>query len=115
MQRYLAQVFLLLCYIWKAHTFSTPSIRTPSCVRWWPIVSLEVCNKKHEVILASSGALFFFPFPYDVSLHLFIQFSLLCFCFYIRHIQKRVRIGLKDVMPRSSLLNTKRKPQKVHA
>lgn len=70
MQSGLAQVLQLLCCIWKAHTFSTPSIRTPSCVRWWAIVSLQVCNKKHEVILASSGAFFFFP--YDVSLHLFI-------------------------------------------
>lgn len=113
MQSGLAQVLQLLCHIWKAHTFSTPSIHTPSCVRWWAIVSLQVCNKKHEVILASSGAFFFFP--YDVSLHLFIYFSLLCFCFYIQHIQKRVRRGFKDVMPCSSLLNTKRKPQKVHA
>jgi len=29
--------------------------------------------------------------------------------------KKRVRIGFKDVAPHSSLLNTKRKPQKVHA
>lgn len=56
----LAQVLLLLCSVWKAHTFSTPSVHTPSCVRWWAIVSLQVCNKKHEVILASSQAYSFF-------------------------------------------------------
>lgn len=111
MQSYFAQVFLLLSYIWKAHTFSVPSIHTPRCMSWWSIVSVEVCNKKHEVILASSEVVFF---SYDVSLHLFIQFSLLYFCFYIQHIQKRVRIGFKDVMPCSNLLNTKRKPQKDH-
>lgn len=59
MQSYLAQVFLLLSYIWKAHTFSVPSIHTPRCMSWWSIVSVEVCNKKHEVILASSEVVFF--------------------------------------------------------
>lgn len=89
MQSYLAQVFLLLSYIWKAHTFSVPSIHTPRCTSWWSIVSIEVCNRKHEVILASSQA-FFFLWCFPASIYLvFLALFLLLYSAYSKEGQNR--------------------------